>query len=228
MRVLLIQKPSPRFKRALDEQGHIVQVARDAAEADHKAKDEGCNLVILDLALLGADGLALVRKWRTDGLNAHVLVLAPRGAATRKAEALDAGADVLLAEPYDQEEVLAQIRALCRRAPQNRGPIQRVFDLEIDGSLRTVRRASRVIKLTRSEFEMLQFLLCHRGRVVSRSMIWQQVYGEEGEITSNVIDVCIHNLRNKIDRGFDMPLILTHWGQGYMVREEPQPENLGQ
>ena len=95
-----------------------------------------------------------------------------------------------------------------------------ICDLELDPSAPLAKRAGQTILLTRREYKLLQFLADNRGKVVSRSMIWENVYEEEGDLKSNVIDVCIHNLRNKIDKGFDMPLILTHWGSGYMLRED--------
>ena len=223
MRLLMIQKPSPRLRRALEEHGHHVDTTQNRAEADRKVRAGGCDLIVLDLGLVGIDALTLVRQWRDDGLHAPVLALAPDNAITDKAEALDAGADVLVTEPYDREELLAQIRALSRRVTPSQAVVQSVSDLEIDSSAPLVKRGGRTILLTRSEYDLLQFLVDNRGKVVSRSMIWEQVYGEAGEITSNVIDVCIHNLRNKIDKGFEHALILTHWGTGYMLRE-PQTD----
>ena len=101
-----------------------------------------------------------------------------------------------------------------------KSPILRVFDLEIDTASRTVKRAGKAIHLTPREYALLQFLAFHRGKVVTRSMIWEHLYDEHDENTSNVVDVYIRYLRNKIDKDFDPPLILTRWGEGYMLRGE--------
>jgi DNA-binding response OmpR family regulator len=100
--------------------------------------------------------------------------------------------------------------------------VLRVHDLEIDTGARTARRSGRPVRLTRREYALLQFLAFHRGRVVSRAMIWEHVYDERAERTSNVVDVYIRYLRGKIDRGHDLPLILTRWGEGYMLRGEDE------
>jgi len=112
------------------------------------------------------------------------------------------------------------MRALIRRGHQVKDPILRVHDLEIDTAARTVKRGGQSIHLTPREYALLQFLAFHRGKVVSRSMIWEHLYDEHDENTSNVVDVYIRYLRTKIDKGFDPPLILTRWGEGYMLRGE--------
>ena len=115
---------------------------------------------------------------------------------------------------------MARMRALIRRGHQVKDPILRVHDLEIDTAARTVKRGGQSIHLTPREYALLQFLAFHRGKVVSRSMIWEHLYDEHDENTSNVVDVYIRYLRTKIDKGFDPPLILTRWGEGYMLRGE--------
>jgi DNA-binding response OmpR family regulator len=116
--------------------------------------------------------------------------------------------------------LLARLRALIRRSHQIKDPQLRIFDLEIDTSARTVKRGGQSIHLTPREFALLQFLAYHRGKVVTRSMIWEHLYDEYDENTSNVVDVYIRYLRTKIDKGFETPLILTRWGEGYMLRGE--------
>jgi DNA-binding response OmpR family regulator len=110
------------------------------------------------------------------------------------------------------------VRALLRRYHRIADPILHIYDLEIDTSTRTVKRAGRPIRLTRREYALLQFLAFHRGTVVSRSVIWEHLYNEQDESTSNVVDVYIRYLRNKIDKDFDLPLILTRYGEGYLLR----------
>src|SRR5262249_49684479 len=137
-----------------------------------------------------------------------------------KIQGLDSGADDYLAKPFRLEELLARLRALVRRRHQVKDPVLRIFDMEIDTVARSVKRAGQPIHLTPREYGLLQFLAFHRGKVVSRSMIWQHLYDEFDEGTSNVVDVYIRYLRNKIDRDFDPPLILTRWGEGYQLRSD--------
>src|SRR5207249_8618334 len=119
------------------------------------------------------------------------------------------------AKPFQLEELLARLRALVRRGHQVKDPVLRCHDLEINTADRSVRRAGRPIYLTPREYALLQYLAFHRGRVVSRTMIWEHLYNEEDESTSNVVDVYVRYLRAKIDKGFDPPLLLTRRGEGY-------------
>jgi len=166
------------------------------------------------------DGSSLLQKWRRAGIGTHVLVLTARGSTEDKVKGLDLGADDYLTKPFQLEELLARLRALIRRSHQVKDPVVRVHDLEIDTASRTVKRGGKAIKLTPKEYQLLEFLAFHPGKVVSRSMIWEHLYDEHDENTSNVVDVYIRYLRNKIDHGFEPPLILTRWGEGYMLRGE--------
>jgi DNA-binding response OmpR family regulator len=221
MRVLLIEdhKPLVRVLRpALEEEGFAVDAALDGEEGDYKARSAQYDVIILDLMLPKVDGLTLLQGWRRDGLAAHVLVLTARGGVEDKVKGLDLGADDYLPKPFQLDELLARLRALIRRGHQVKAPVIKAHDLEIDTNSRTVRRAGRPIQLTPREYALLEFLAYHRGKVVSRPMIWDHLYDEQDENTSNVVDVYIRYLRNKIDKGFDPPLILTRWGEGYLLR----------
>jgi DNA-binding response OmpR family regulator len=223
MRVLLVEDHKPMIralKQGLEEEGFAVDTALDGEEADYKARTANYDIVILDLMLPKEDGLSLLQKWRRAGLSTHVLVLTARGSIEDKVRGLDLGADDYLTKPFQWEELLARLRALIRRGHQVKDPILRIADLEIDTAGRTVKRAGHPIKLTPREYALLQFLAFHRGKVVSRSMIWEHLYDEHDENTSNVVDVYIRYLRTKIDKGFDPPLILTRWGEGYLLRGE--------
>ncbi len=221
MRVLLVEDHRPlvrALRQGLEEEGFAVDVSYDGGEADVKARSAPYDVIILDLMLPGVDGLTLLQGWRRAGLQTHVLVLTARDRIGDKVRGLDLGADDYLTKPFQFDELLARLRALVRRSHQVKDPVLRVHDLEIDTAARSVRRAGRPISLTPREYSLLEFLAFHRGRVVTRSMIWDHLYGEEDENTSNVVDVYIRYLRTKIDKGFKPPLILTRWGEGYMLR----------
>ncbi len=223
MRILLVEdhKPLSRaLRQGLEEEGYSVDIALDGEEADVKARATGYDVIILDVMLPKVDGLTLLQNWRKDGLKAHVLMLTARSTVDDKVKGLDSGADDYLTKPFELGELLARLRALIRREHQVKDPVIRVFDLEIDTSARMVKRAGQSISLTPREYALLEFLAFHRGKVATRSMIWEHLYDEQDESTSNVVDVYIRYLRNKVDKGYDPPLILTRWGEGYMMRGE--------
>jgi DNA-binding response OmpR family regulator len=225
MRVLLVEDHKPlrrALKQGLEEEGLAVDAAADGEEGDFKARTAEYDVIILDLMLPKIDGLTLLQNWRRDGLKAHVLVLTARGGIDDKVKGLDLGADDYLTKPFELEELIARLRALIRRHHQVKDPVLRIHDLEIDTAARAVRRGGQTIHLTPREFALLEFLAFHRGKVVTRSMIWEHLYDEQDENTSNVVDVYIRYLRNKIDKGFTPPLIQTRWGEGYLLRgDEP-------
>lgn len=225
MRVLLIEdhKPLSRaLKQGLEEEGFAVDAAYDGEEGDFKAQSADYDVIILDVMLPKVDGFTLLRRWREKGMKTHVLVLTARGTLEDKVRGLDIGADDYLTKPFELEELFARIRALVRRGHEIKDPLIRIHDLEIDTAARTVKRGGQQIHLTPREYALLQFLAFHQGRVVSRTMIWEHLYDEKDENTSNVVDVYIRYLRNKIDKGFEPALIMTRWGEGYLLRgEEP-------
>jgi DNA-binding response OmpR family regulator len=223
MRVLLIEDHKPllrALRQGLEEEGFAVDVAADGEEGDFKARTAEYDVIILDLMLPKVDGLSLLQKWRRDGIKTHVLVLTARGSIEDKVKGLDLGADDYLTKPFELNELIARVRALIRRRHEVKDPVLRVHDLEIDTAARTIKRGGKTIHLTPREFALLEFLAFHRGKVVSRSMIWEHLYDEQDENTSNVVDVYIRYLRNKIDKGFEPALILTRWGEGYLLRGE--------
>ena len=221
MRVLLIEDHKPlvrALRKGLEEEGFAVDTAVDGEEGAYKAQTADYDVIILDLMLPKEDGLSLLQRWRRAGLKSHVLVLTARSSIDDKVRGLNLGADDYLTKPFELEELLARLRALVRRGHQIKDPVVRVHDLEIDTATRTVKRGGQSIHLTPREYALLEFLAFHRGKVVTRSMIWEHLYDEHDESTSNVVDVYIRYLRNKIDKDFELPLILTRWGEGYMLR----------
>lgn len=223
MRALLVEDHKPlvrALRQGLEEEGYATDVAFDGEEADHKATLTDYDIVILDLMLPKIDGLTLLRKWREAGMTSHVLILTARGTLEDRVRGLDLGADDYLTKPFELEELLARLRALVRRGHRMKDPVIHIHDLVIDTASRTVRRNGKELKLTPKEYALLQFLAFHRGKVVTRTMIWEHLYDEHDENTSNVVDVYIRYLRNKIDKDQDLPLILTRWGEGYYLRAE--------
>jgi DNA-binding response OmpR family regulator len=223
MRVLLIEDFPPAIrslKLGLEEEGFSVDVIRDAEEGFARAWKAPYDIILLDLMLPRENGFELLRGWRRAGLATNVLALTAPGRTEDKVRGLDLGADDCLGKPFEFEELLARMRALARRGGVAPDPVLRVGDLEIDPAVRSVKRAGRSIPLTPREFGLLEFLVAHRGKVVSRSMIWDALYEDKVAAASNVVDVYIRYLRNKIDKGFKRPLIETRWGQGYVLRTE--------
>ena len=221
MRILLVEDQLAlvrALRQGLEEEGFAVDTATDGEEADIKARAVEYDVILLDIMLPKVDGLTLLKRWRTSGVSTHVLLLTARGSTNDKVTGLDSGADDYLAKPFELDELLARIRALVRRGHQKKDPTLRVHDLTLDTAARSVSRAGKKIALTPREYALLEFLAFHAGSVVTRTMIWEHLYDEYDENTSNVVDVYIRYLRNKIDKGFDQPLILTKWGEGYMLR----------
>jgi DNA-binding response OmpR family regulator len=225
VRILLIEDHKPlvrALRQGLEEEGFAVDLAYDGEDGDFKARTAEYDAIVLDVMLPKEDGLSLLKRWRQDGMKTHVLMLTARGALEDRVKGLDTGADDYLTKPFELEELFARLRALVRRGHQVKDPIIRVLDLEINTATRAVKRAGKSISLTPREYGLLEFLAFHRGRVVTRSMIWEHLYDDQDESTSNVVDVYIRYLRNKIDKGYDPPLILTRWGEGYLLRGEDE------
>jgi DNA-binding response OmpR family regulator len=225
MRSLVVGEERPLLRAlqtCLREGGFQVDLAWENDDAKYKGGSIGYDLILLSLARAGEQGFSLLRTWRRGGISCPILVLSAAGSVAERVQSLDLGADDYLSRPFQCEDLLARVRALVRRTYRVPDAVLRVHDLEIDTSARTVKRAGRSIFLTPREFALLQFLAFHRGRVVTRSMIWEHIYDEHDETVSNVIEVYIRYLRHKIDKGFEPRLILTRWGQGYMLRGDDE------
>ena len=228
MRVLIVEDQASLLKalrQGFEEEGFAVDTAVDGEDADAKARATQYDAIILDVMLPKIDGLTLLKRWRAAGVTTHVLMLTAKGATDDKVAGLDSGADDYLAKPFELDELFARVRALVRRGHHVKTPLLTAHDLSIDTAARQVTRAGQKIHLTPREYALLEFLAFHKGTVVTRTMIWDHLYDEYDENTSNVVDVYIRYLRNKIDKGFGQPLILTKWGEGYMLRSEEQAED---
>ena len=207
------------LRRVLMEERHTVDLAHDGPAGFDLAASGTYDAVILDLMLPGIDGVEVCRRLRADGVESPVLMLTARGAVEDRVAGLNAGADDYLVKPFAMEELLARVNALLRR--RHRGldatPELQVGDLTLDLIRHEARRADRTIELTAKEFALLEFLMRHPGQALSRTQITDHVWRYDLEALSNVVDIYIHYLRDKIDRGIARPLIKTVRGVGYKI-----------
>jgi len=207
------------LQRGLGQEGYQV-VAADDGEAGYRlALTQPFDCIVLDLLLPGCDGLQVLAGLRRAGRTTPVLILTARDAIEDRVTGLDAGADDYLVKPFAFAELLARLRVLLRRGSAERETVLRVADLEMDLLARRVSRAGAEIALTPREFEVLEYLLRHKNRVVTRDMLGRDVWKEPGHALTNVIDVYITLLRRKIETPGRPPLIHTLRGVGYSLRE---------
>jgi two-component system copper resistance phosphate regulon response regulator CusR len=225
MRLLLIEderKVADFVARGLRAERFAVDVAYDGASGWEMASSADYDLVILDLMLPGLSGTELLKRFRRKGGNAAVLVLTARDATADKVENFEAGADDYLTKPFAFAELKVRVQALLRRQPASRGQVLRVGDLEVDRMTQQVRRGGKRIELTAKEYALLEYLVSHAGRVLSRTMIIEHVWDESFEGLTNIVDVYVRHLRAKVDEAFPAKLIRTVRGAGYVIGEEPQ------
>ena len=224
MRILVVEderKVARALREGLENEGYDVSVAHTGEDGFFLVNTEGFDLLVLDLMLPGRGGLEILTAVRKRGLQTPVLILTARDAIENRVEGLDTGADDYLVKPFAFPELLARIRALLRRGKAE--PVQRVkaADLDMDLAARTAARGTQQLELTAREFDLLQYLVEHQGRVVSREMIAREVWKETARQTSldNVIDVAIARLRRKLDDQFDKKLLHTVRGVGFVLKE---------
>lgn len=227
MRILLIEdnpKMTAFIRQGLAEHGYAVDVAMTATEGETIATSQDYAAIILDIMLPEGDGVEVCRRLRYSGRTTPVLLLTALSTTADKIRGLDAGADDYLTKPFEFEELLARIRALLRRGQAQEASFLRFHDLQMDLLTRTVKRDNRTIRLTSREFALLEVFMRNPNRVLSRTMIGQQVWEMDFVSDSNVIDVYVSMLRRKIDRDFPDKLIHTIIGAGYMLSpSEPSP-----
>lgn len=207
------------LKERLEADGYGVEIASDGLSAEKRIGSLHCDLMILDLNLPNLDGVELLQRVRARNHFLPVLVLTGRGAAEDKIRTLDLGADDYLQKPFEYGELMARVRALLRRARAG-DSLWRFEDLEIDRMERTAKRAGRPIELTAKEFALLEYMMLNMGQRLTRAMIMEHVWKLDFNAATNVVDVYINYLRNKIDRGFGNKLIRTVRGVGYQFGED--------
>ena len=224
MRVLVVEdevKMAALLQRGLREEGYAVDVASDGREALWLATENGYDAIVLDVMLPDVDGFEVCRRLREAGRWSPVLMLTARDGVSDRVAGLDAGADDYLTKPFSFAELLARLRALVRRGAPERPATLQVGDLVLDPATRRVVRDGTPVDLTPREFALLEFLMRHPGEVLSRTRLIEHVWDFAFEGDSNVVDVYVRYLREKVDRPFGRDSIETVRGAGYRLREEP-------
>ncbi|HEX2093735.1 MAG TPA: response regulator transcription factor [Longimicrobiaceae bacterium] len=225
MRILIVEDSAGIvgfLRKGLREEGYTVEVAPDGDTGFRRAAGERFDAAIVDVMLPGRDGMQLVRDLREAGVDLPVLLLTARDRVEDKVEGLDAGADDYLTKPFDFPELAARLRALLRRKGSGAAPTLRVGSLELDPAAHEVRRDGERVELTPREFALLEFLVRNAERPLSRSVIMEHVWGIRFDPGTNVVDVFINSLRNKLDPEREM--IQTVRGVGYIIKPPEREE----
>lgn len=221
MRILIVEdehKIARAVARALEHDNYAVDIAYDGDEGYAMATTEPYDVAIIDRMIPGDyDGLGIVKAMREAKIHTPVLLLTALGSTADKTKGLDSGADDYLVKPFALAELLARVRALLRRPPEQKGVILKAGDLELDTTTLTVSRAGKAIGLTSKEFALLEYLLRNQGRPSSKETIVQHVWDYDADILLNTVEVYIKYLRAKVDDPFDKPLIKTVRGFGYKI-----------
>jgi two-component system copper resistance phosphate regulon response regulator CusR len=205
-------------RRGLEEHNYHADLVEDGLEGLRFASGGSYDLVVLDLRLPGMNGVEVVRTLRDRGITVPILVLTAQDSVDTKVQALRAGADDYVTKPFAFEELLARVEALGRRPKEITSPILKVGDLELDTSTREVRRSGSRFELTPKEYTVLEYLVRHQGRVMSRTLITEYAWDYHFDPGTNIVDVVINRLRKKVDQGFDRKLLHTVRGVGYVVK----------
>ena len=223
MRILLIEDEKDLafiIKKGLEEEGYIVDEANDGEEGQYMAESYPSDVIILDIMLPKIDGLTLLSNIRKKAITTPVILLTARDAILDKIKGLDTGADDYLTKPFVFDELLARIRTLIRRQSAVKESVIRIADLEINTSTHEVFRGGEPVILSAREYALLEYLAYNKDNIVSRTDIVEHIYNEESDMDSNVVDVYINYLRNKIDKDHEHKLIHTVRGAGYMLKSK--------
>lgn len=225
MRILIVEDDESLhriIRRRLTEEGYAVDGCFDGEDALDYMESEVYDCVILDWMLPKKDGVIVLREFRNHGCHTPVLMLTAKDSVTDRVEGLDAGADDYLTKPFAYDELSARVRALLRRNTQTKKNKLQIADLVMDLSMHSVSRGEKEISLTSREYSLLEYFLRNQGQVLTRSQIADHVWNYDFDYDSNVVDVYVRYLRNKIDKGYEYPLIHTVRGYGYVVKYESE------
>ncbi len=221
VRILIVEdelKVASFIRRALEEESYAVDVCSDGVQGRDMASEVDYDLILLDLLLPGLGGIDALKAMRDAGVTAPILILTARSKVEQRVKGLDAGADDYLTKPFAIEELLARVRALLRRTGGDTAGVLHIDDLLLNPVTREVTRGGRRIELTSKEYALLEYMMRNTGRVLTRPMIAEHVWDLDFDTFTNVIDVYISYLRNKIDRDHERALIHTVRGSGYTLK----------
>jgi len=222
MRVLVVEdekKTASFIRKALQGEGFAVDVCHDGDEALAAAAKAPFDGIVLDIMLPGRDGLSVLKQLRQQHVHTPVLLLSARGAVNERVEGLNAGADDYLPKPFVIAELVARVRALGRRGNEPRSTLLQVADLTLDTVSHRAGRGGKYFDLTAREFRLLEFLMRSAGRICGRMSIIEKVWDYDFDPGTNLVDVYIKRLREKIDEDFDSKLLHTVRGVGYVLKE---------
>jgi DNA-binding response OmpR family regulator len=223
MRILVVEddrKVADFIQRGLEQEGYAVDVLHEGTAAGEQAAAIDYDALILDVMLPGRSGFQVLRDVRARKPSLPVLILTAKASIDERVAGLNTGADDYMAKPFALAELSARLRAILRRgAPREN--VLRLADLEVDTVSRTVRRGGHRIDLKPKEYALLEYLMRYAGRPVTKALIIEHVWDIHFDSVSNVVEVHINSLRNKIDKGYDVPLIHTVRGVGYMIADTP-------
>ncbi len=226
MQILVVEDDAANrefLRRSLEENGYEPVLAGSLQEAEEKAQSSTFDCAILDLMLPDGDGIELIRRLKDSGFTAPILILSAKRSVDERVLGLQTGGDDYLTKPYAVAELMARLRNLVKRAetvsPEQR-TVLRVQDLTLDLLRREARRGDQVLDLTTREFSLLEFLCRNAGRMVTRSMILDKVWGMRIDPETNVVDVHIYRLRNKMERHGEVPMLRTVRGMGYVLKDK--------
>jgi DNA-binding response OmpR family regulator len=221
MRILIVEDEKSLadiIKKGLEEEDYAVDIAYNGEDGLFMAENEPSDLIILDIMLPIIDGMTILKGIRKAGVKTPVLMLTAKDTLMDKVSGLDSGADDYLTKPFLFEELLARIRALLRRNSDTKTSIVKIEDLVINMATHEVRRGGRGISLSAKEYVLLEYMAINRNKILTRTMFWEHLYDYNFDLDSNVIDVFIHRIRKKVDKGFEKKLIHTLRGSGYMLK----------
>jgi DNA-binding response OmpR family regulator len=221
MRILIVEDEKSLadiIKKGLEEEDYAVDVAYNGKDGLFMAENEPSDLIILDIMLPIVDGMTILKKIRKAGVKTPVLMLTAKDTLMDKVSGLDTGADDYLTKPFLFEELLARIRALLRRTSETKTSMIEIEDLAVNMATHDVKRKGKDVLLSAKEYVLLEFMALNRNKVLTRTALTEHLYDYDFDLDSNVIDVFIHRIRNKIDKGFERKLIHTLRGSGYMLK----------